>query len=148
MSTERETLQRALHELIPLSRAMQLSVVELGPDALTLTAPLAANHNHAGTGFAGSVYSLASLAGWALLRVVVEREHMQARLVLGEGRIRYHRPAGEELRARVELSQSEQARVIEQLRQGKTARLRLRIDIPGADDPAATFEGTYFARPA
>lgn len=51
---------------------MAIQVDDLGPTHITLSAPLGPNHNHAGTGFAGAIYSVCVLAGWALLRHVTE----------------------------------------------------------------------------
>jgi len=39
-------LERYLHEHIPLSRAMQVSVVSVQPESVVLSAPLAPNINH------------------------------------------------------------------------------------------------------
>ncbi len=141
-------LEHTLHELIPLSRAMGLKVLALDEETLTLGAPLALNHNHAGTAFAGSLYAIASLAGWAMLRQLVDREDLSAELVLGEARIRYHRPYEGELTASVHLPRAEQQRILDALLLGESARLRLNVHIPDAEQPAASFQGTYFARAA
>lgn len=146
MSTA-STLQATLHELIPISRAMGIEVSRLDREELELRAPLALNHNHAGSGFAGSVYAIASLAGWAMLRQLVEREALEAELVLGEATIRYQRPLRRELRALVRLSEAEQARVVGLLRRGEKVRLELEIPLGDPADPDARFVGSYFARP-
>ena len=52
---------------IPLTRAMQVRVEGYDKSGLVLTAPLAANHNHLGTAFGGSLAALVMLAGYALL---------------------------------------------------------------------------------
>ena len=60
-------LERYLHEHIPLSKAMQVSVVSVDTDGVTLRAPLAPNINHQDTVFGGSASAVAILAGWSLL---------------------------------------------------------------------------------
>ena len=145
MTAERD-LETLLHELIPLSRAMGVRVAALEPERLRLSAPLALNHNHSDTGFAGSQYALAALCGWAMLRQLVDRHGIAAELVLGTGQIRYNRPLTGDLVAEVTLPLAEQERVIGLLRNGSKARLELEIGLP-PEDPAARFTGLYFARP-
>ncbi|KAB7627450.1 YiiD C-terminal domain-containing protein [Alkalilimnicola sp. S0819] len=140
-------LQAALHRLIPLSAAMGLEVERLEPECLVLGAPLARNHNHSGQGFAGAIYSLASLGGWAMLYRLVQERGLSARLVLGEARIRYSRPLEDDLRVRVALSLTEQRALVARLENGRTARLTLRLSIPDTEAPAAVFHGEYFAKP-
>ncbi|HKE43757.1 MAG TPA: YiiD C-terminal domain-containing protein, partial [Steroidobacteraceae bacterium] len=52
---------------IPLTRHIDVRIAGYDQDTLTLLAPLAANSNHKGTAFGGSLFSLAVLAGWGLL---------------------------------------------------------------------------------
>lgn len=146
MTDHAKRLQADLHRLIPISQAMGIIVGELAAERLVLTAPLARNHNHAGTGFAGSLYSLASLAGWAFLRQLTEREGLAAELVLGEARIRYDRPAAGDLGAEVVVPVATQRAVLEGLRQRGKARLPLEIAILAGDEGVARFSGQYFAR--
>jgi len=142
-----QQLEQTLHRLIPISAAMGIRVATLEPERLVLTAPLDANRNHAGSGFAGSIYSLACLAGWAFLRQLVERERIDAELVIGEGRIRYQRPLLGELRAELQVDAASQTAVLDRLRAGSPAQLRLSVHLPEPAEPAAVFNGIYFAKP-
>lgn len=143
--TDRARLQDDLHRLIPLSAAMGVRVVELSEHTLILDAPLAANHNHAGTAFAGSLYALASLAGWALLRTVFHRAGLAPQLVLGRGEMRYLRPVSHDLVATARLPADEQTPLVQRLRAGRRARCGL--EIAGPDDGAAVFLGRFYATP-
>ncbi len=53
-------LQTYLHTHIPLSKAMEVEVVQATPDIIELRAPLAPNINHRGTAFGGSISTLAT----------------------------------------------------------------------------------------
>lgn len=141
-------LQALLHRQVPISAAMGITVESLAPDRLVLQAPLSLNHNHCDQGFAGSIYALASLSGWAMLRYLTAREGVEALLLLGEGRIRYHRPLNEDLRVEVVLPPAQQQAAIARLRAGSNVRLPLELAIPPGPEPAAVFSGTYFAKPA
>ena len=139
-------LEADLHRLIPLSAAMAVGVGHFDAETLVLTAPLEANRNHTGTGFAGSLYALASLAGWALLRGVFQRAGLEPALVLGEGRMRYLRPVGDDLMATASLEMAEQNALVQRLRQGRRVRGELVIPVP--DMETAVYNGRFYATPA
>jgi thioesterase domain-containing protein len=69
-------LERYLHEHIPITVALGISVIAAARDQVRLAAPLQPNINHRSTVFGGSAAATAILAGWALLHL---------RLSLGEG---------------------------------------------------------------
>lgn len=138
-------LEAELHQLIPLSAAMGVRVSHADAENLVLVAPLHLNHNHTGTGFAGSLYALASLAGWALLREVFRQAGLTPALVLGEGRMRYLRPVRVDPVATASLSAGEQQAFIERLRHGKRVRSELVIPVPDRD--TAVYTGRFYATP-
>ena len=75
-------LAQYIHEHIPLSKAMAVSVVAVEDDAITLQAPLEPNLNHRQTVFGGSASALAILASWALLHVRLQAAGIADRLVI------------------------------------------------------------------
>jgi len=87
-------LERYIHEHIPLSKAMAVSVVSVEPGTVALQAPLAPNSNHQGTVFGGSASALAILAGWALLHVRLQAEGVADRLVIQRNTLEYQQPIG------------------------------------------------------
>jgi thioesterase domain-containing protein len=82
-------LEAYLHEHIPLSHAMQVAVVELGPDTVVLRAPLAPNINHRETVFGGSASAVAILAAWSLLHTRLTSAGISARLVIQRNTMSY-----------------------------------------------------------
>ncbi len=86
-----QALQEALWRQIPLSRAMDLRVVEAG-GRVRLGAPLAPNLNHQQTAFGGSLYCAAVLAGWSWLWVRRGRLDLGGALVVRASTARYLRP--------------------------------------------------------
>ncbi len=85
-------LEKYLHEQIPMSKAMQVSVVEVKPEAVVLSAPLAANINHRETVFGGSASAVAILAAWSLLHTRLKRSGISSRLVIQRNIMNYERP--------------------------------------------------------
>lgn len=144
---DKQTLQAELHRLIPLSAHMGIEVSELGPTEITLTAPLGPNHNHAGTGFAGAIYSVCVLAGWALLRHVTVGAGQAAELVIAEAQMHYQRPVTGPIVARTALTPEQREQLLHRLATGRRVRLPLVIQVGDPDDPDAALQGRYFARP-
>lgn len=57
-----QALEQYLHDHIPLSKAMQVSVLEASQERVILMAPLAPNINHTESVFGGSASAVATLA--------------------------------------------------------------------------------------
>ena len=93
-------LERYLHEHIPLSKAMQVSVVNVQTDGVTLRAPLAPNINHQDTVFGGSASAVAILAGWSLLHTRLADAGLSSRLVIQRNTVDYDLPIAGSFTAR------------------------------------------------
>lgn len=85
-------LQSYLHQHIPLSLAMQVTVVEASPRQVVLSAPLAPNINHRETVFGGSASAVAILAAWSMLHVGLSAERLGSRLVIQRNTMDYLAP--------------------------------------------------------
>lgn len=51
--TQLARFQKRIYDMIPLSEALGVELVSYDGHALLVSAPLAPNHNHQGTGFGG-----------------------------------------------------------------------------------------------
>jgi thioesterase domain-containing protein len=141
-----EQLQQMLHQEIPLTRGMDLRV--LGYDGLTLrlAAPLAPNVNDKGTAFGGSLYNLAVLCGWSLLRLKLNEADMQQKnIVIHEANTRYLLPVTGELRAACTLTTDALTEFMQPLQKKGRARITLTVAIHQQDQIAVEFTGTYVA---
>jgi len=143
----RQALQSDLHTLIPLSGYMEIRISALGPAHIELEAPLGPNHNHAGTGFAGAIYSVAVLAGWALLRHATRQAGVDAELVIADAQMHYQRPVTGDIVAHTAITPEQLAELTHRLGSGRRVRLPLVIQVGDPEDPDATLQGRYFARP-
>lgn len=92
MNSMASDLEAYLHAHIPLSAAMQVSVISASSEAVTLSAPLAPNINHRSTAFGGSVSALAILSAWSLIHLRLTGEGHRARLVIQSNRMDYDLP--------------------------------------------------------
>ena len=100
-------LEQYLHEHIPLSKAMAVSVVSVEQSTVVLGAPLAPNINHRETVFGGSASALAILAAWSLLHTRLRAEGIASRLVIQRNTMEYEQPIQGEFTAHSTLEQPE-----------------------------------------
>jgi thioesterase domain-containing protein len=139
-------LERYLHANIPLSRAMQVAVLDIGPEAAVLAAPLAPNINHRETVFGGSAAALATLAAWALLHVRLHAAGAACRIVIARSAMDYRAPLEGDFTARSVLRDPEQwERSLKLLQRRGRARIAVDAVVAHAGDPAAWFEGEFAA---
>ncbi|MDH3218472.1 MAG: thioesterase domain-containing protein [Gammaproteobacteria bacterium] len=136
-------LQQKIRQTIPLSDAMEFRIDALGLDSIRVSAPLSPNSNIHGTGFAGSIYSAAILAGWALCTHILGEHQVEAELVVAQADIRYRAPVTGDLQCRASTDENQRAQFLRGVReQGKGL---LALDIAVGDGPQAQLRATYCA---
>jgi thioesterase domain-containing protein len=86
------SLQKYLHERIPISKAMGVEVLEATLDGVILTAPLSPNINHRETVFGGSASAVAILSAWSLLYLRFKIENINSRIVIQKSTMIYEHP--------------------------------------------------------
>lgn len=144
--TEAEQLQQTIRSTIPLSEAMKFQINHLDESSIRVVAPLEPNINIHGTGFAGSIYGVGILTGWALCQHLINLSGQPAELVVGKAEITYHSPVTGDLYCESLVDESEQLQLTKKLQAGRTAKLPLQIQIGEA--PAATLQALFFAKPS
>lgn len=140
--------QQRLEAEIPLARALALQVCRVTPQTMQFGAPLSGNTNDKGSAFAGSLYSVAVLAGWALLSHRLEMEHIGADVMIHESSVHYTLPVHGEFLASANLPESTQLDYfLTALRRARKARLPIAVHITYQDKIAMTLSGSYVAVP-
>ena len=139
----RDALRLALeHELlddIPLSRAMALRIAAWDGEVLEMRAPLAPNINDKGCAFGGSLASVMTLAGWALVRLAVDEALLPSDIYVQDSTIRYLAPVWGDLRAHARLDADDSfATFLDALRARGKARLTVQVVVTADDGSAAT----------
>lgn len=139
-------LEQYLHEHIPLSKAMGVSVVSAEEDIVILRAPLAPNINHRETVFGGAASALAILAAWSLLHTRLRRAGLVSRLVIQRNTMEYERPILGDFTARASIEQpaawSNFTRML--ARKGK-ARITVSSVLEQAGQVVGRFTGEFVA---
>ncbi len=143
MTREAGQLQQTIRASIPLSEAMQFSIIELNPRNILVQAPLEPNVNIHGTGFAGSIYSLAVLTGWALSTHIMALKQMQGDLVVAKAEIIYRAPLTDSIQCRTQVSEEDCAAFQLSFESNGTAKLALKVEIGASGN--AVLRATYAA---
>ena len=143
MSDHLNQLQQKILHGIPLSEAMKFQIVELTAHSIRVQAPLAPNVNVHGTGFAGSIYSVAVLSGWALCTHIMNVRGMKGDLVVANAEIKYRAPVTGEMLCRSEASEVDCQAFQSDFETDGKGRLVLSVEV--GDRPDAVLVGSYFA---
>ncbi len=142
--TPARQIQELLHSKIPITSAMGVTVEDYDGERLVLSAPLAANVNHLGTAFGGSLHALAVLSGYGLLWL--ELKELDCHIVVRKSTISYERPVRGEIRA---MCVRPHVDVLEEfkrmLHQRGKARIALSATIEDQGIVAVRFEGIFVA---
>ena len=146
-----DDFQQRIHDVIPLTRAMDAELVQYDGGALLVRAPLAPNSNHQGTGFGGAIYSGAVLAAWGLLELAVEDAGVAGTVVIQSGSMDYGQPVDGDFFAICRLPEADEwQRFLTMLRRRGRARVALKSALycgqpeMAPDQPAAAFfEGRF-----
>ena len=133
-------LQKKIRSTIPLSEVMQFEIAGLTDESILVRAPLAPNVNIHGTGFAGSIYSLAVLTGWAMVTHIVNSRSINCELVVSKAEIRYLKPVVGDIECRCEVTDSVIDQFIDYYQ--NNARSRIMLEIIVGDEQAA-LNATY-----
>jgi len=140
--THLESLQAFLTARIAPARALGLTVAATEP--VTISAPLEGNLNDKGTGFAGSLFSVAALAGWALVTRWCATEPVDAEVVVQSSKVRFLAPARGEFRAIAhELPDKQREKLARMLIRSGRGRAEVTVDVKCDEALVMSFTGVY-----
>lgn len=125
---------------------MGVRVLEVGPTAVHVQAPLEPNLNQHSTAFGGSVAALAMIVGWALVHTRLAAEGRAARTVVQEASIRYHEPiTGPFTAVSAPVPDETWERFTSVLARRGRARLQASVSVQADGREAARFSGAFVA---
>jgi thioesterase domain-containing protein len=139
-------LERILHTEIPLTRAMDVRVVRADQNGLVLGAALAPNLNHKKTAFGGSLNSLATLACWGSIQLLVRDRGQAITVVIQESSVQFLKPVTRDFEAVCPLPPAPVIeRFLHMLERKGRARLALEATIRTDGEIALHFHGQFVA---
>jgi len=136
-------LERKIRGAIPLSESMQFHIESLDLDAIEVSAPLAPNINIHGSGFAGSIYSVAVLTGWALCTHILEERGIDADLVVAGAEIRYRAPVTGDLHCHTGIDAKAREAFLRDIHESGKGLLPLKVEL--GERPDAVLQASYCA---
>ena len=138
-------LQATIEGEIPMCGHMGIEVDSYDQGVLTMKAPLEQNHNHQGTGFAGSLNALCTVCGWGRIFLLAREHGVPPRIVIRRSSIKYLRPVDQpQIVARcLPIDPENLSHFVEMLKEKGTAKIDLHVEIADADGPAVSLHGSY-----
>lgn len=146
VNMDKNEFEQLLYQLIPITKAMEFSVIEFTPSKVRISAKLEPNINHKSTAFGGSINSLMTVCGWAMMFANIKGIDPDAHIVIQKSNINYLVPIKEDFIAECELTDEESKRkFLEMYTKHKKGRLKLRVSCYNQGTLLAEYEGQYVA---
>ena len=140
--TDLESLRTYIAARIAPAQPLGLRLEAIDP--VIIGAPLAANLNDKGTGFAGSLFSVAALAGWALVMRWCATESIDAEVVLQSSTARFLAPARADFRAIArEPPAAQREKLARMLERSGRGRAEVAVDVKCHEALVMSFTGAY-----
>lgn len=133
---------------IPLAHAMDLQLAGSGDDTLALRAPLAPNVNDKGCAFGGSLVSVMTLSGWALVELALRRRGLDCDVFVAESTVRYLAPLWDDFLSEARLAaDANWETFFNTLAARGRARIAVDCVVPGeSGEPACSLNARFVAK--
>ena len=139
-----DPIERYLHEHIPMSKYLGVTVIRATDEVAVLSAPLQPNLNHEANAFGGSLSAVAILAGWTFLFQRLPNVTEARRIVIQHSHVEYLTPVQTDFTATCVAPAPETwERFREGLNRRGKARIELSVSVEADGARCAQFEGTY-----
>jgi len=146
MDIDLAAVEQYLHEHIPLSKAMAVSVTSINENGVILSAPLLPNINHRSTVFGGSISAVAILSAWTFVHVQLQILAIPCRIVIQSNSVEYIKPIQDEFQAHcVTPSQRSWQRFISAVSKRGKGRIVLEVELYAQGLQVGKFQGEYVA---
>ena len=129
-------LENAIRSGIPISAQMDFRVRELTEQSIEVSGGASENLNVHSTAFAGSLYSICTLAAWGL---TFSKLPKGCALVMAKAEIEYLRPVEGEIIAVAMIGEEQSATLLETLNKAGKARLTLEVIVKNKQKIAVKF---------
>jgi thioesterase domain-containing protein len=115
-----------LAEIIP-AKALQITVSNHWKNGIELSAPLQPNRNDKGTAFAGSIESILTLTGWALITRELQAAGIDADVMVVKNETDFTAAVRDDFSAETSMTPEESAGLFQALERRGRGRLQLTI---------------------
>lgn len=136
-------LEATMHKEMPISHFMGVGVLAFDRSSLVIAADLEPNINIHGTAFAGSLYSICTLAGWGLVTLAVDSHQLAASVVVASAEVRYMKPVQSPKIVAQASFQGALSDALAKYENTGKARIAVQATIEAGDAQAVAFTGQY-----
>lgn len=143
---DKDKLQQYVEVHIPIVKALKFSIKEIIGDDVVIEAPHKEHINHVSSAFGGSTSALMTLAGWAKMRIIMERIDPKATIVIQSSEVKFLKPVMHDFIATTAINDSVDFSIHEEMyhKHGKTkARIKVLLKEKGKEDVFAVSHGLY-----
>ncbi|MFA7288671.1 MAG: YiiD C-terminal domain-containing protein [Melioribacteraceae bacterium] len=139
-------LENFIRYNIPMTDYLDISIKELNPYSIIVSAPLKPNGNHYGTVFGGSISTLGIVSCWALLHQKMVEDSVPGTLVIQESDTKFLKPARGEFEARCSsLDETSWQQFKDDFALKGKAKKIMRAELYFGDELIAMMEGNFTA---
>ncbi len=138
-------LEEKLHNEIPMTKYMQLTLEELNDNNLITKAPLEPNINDKGTGFAGSLNTIATISAWCVCYLEASKLDLENSMIaIIKSDISYRAPITKDFECKTYLPSKEQIKLFEKkMKEKSSSSLKIKGEIIEDGKLCLDFEGVY-----
>ncbi|GAA4361357.1 YiiD C-terminal domain-containing protein [Kangiella marina] len=123
-------LEQLVHQEIPITKALDIRIEELTSNSIQVMAPFDANKNIHNTAFAGSIYTVATIAGWSLVSSLATTHQLDGAVVLAKAEIHYKKPINGDIVAQCRVEDDEKlSTFVSSFKRKKRARISLTVNV-------------------
>ncbi len=146
---EAQTFWASVRDEIPMLSYMQTSLEAWDGQSLCIAAPLAPNTNDKSTAFAGSLATLATVTGWAMLTLWAKSQYVPCLVAAADSHIRYRKPVMSDFKAIAILPSAEDlAGLKARIASHGRGRVSVQVVVQSAGEDALTLEASYAVWPS
>lgn len=142
-----DILRNVLIESIVPAGAMEIDVKSWSGSRLELIAPLSANVNDKGIGFAGSIYSLAVLCGWGTVFQLLQDNGFSADIAVFKSSCDFMIPAMEDMTAVCTISEEVKMVLLNSFTKKGRGKAELEVEVFSGGIKCSSFSAKYAIRP-
>jgi thioesterase domain-containing protein len=140
--------KRELLESIPVVSGMNIEILDIGTNHVTLSAPLDTNINYEGTAFGGSINTLGILSCYLLTHHILKNHQIEfGSLVIQSGSTDYLKPIDNIFQATAKVDDKSLESFVKMITRRGRARLHVesKIMCEGDSSSRAVFNGRFVA---
>lgn len=145
---DKKSLQKYIEHYIPILKPMKFRIEEMENGMVRVAAPFREHVNHQNTVFGGSIGSLLTLSGWALVKFLLSTDDPDANVVIQSSSVRYLKPVRKDFAAVSQKVQPEELdRFLKTFRRFGRGKITVKSHIveENGTDKLALFEGSFVA---